>query len=457
MKTLISGGTVVTPKETRVFNILIEGEKIAALVDSGVSVVADKTIDATGHIILPGAIDGHTHFCPLDPLENHPSELDDEGFYYGGCGAAAGGVTTIIEMPQGYPPTISKETFERKRIVGQDDAIVDFAMWGGITPGITQSVINQMLEAGAVGFKAYTCNDDPDLPMISDFEMVSTLQALNDTGTMQGIHTENEGLLREFTARIKDTGRTDPLAYAESRPPILEAIDVNRVIFMAEHTGGWAHIVHLSSVESAELVRRAKARGVRVTAETCPQYLALDLEDLKNKGSFAKCVPPLRSRENVEKLWDYLADGTIDCVTTDHCGWTRAAKEKGLWEAPNGLSGIQTFLPILISEALSRGFSWVDIASWTAGNPAKLWNISHRKGAIQAGADADLVIIKENVEWEVEPDKLLHAQKWSPFEGKKLNVKIKKTLLRGVTIFDDQVSEKILVKPGFGQFIPSAR
>jgi len=372
MRTLISGGTVITPQEAREMNVLIEDEKIMGLLEPGVSEEVDQVIDASGHVVFPGGVDGHTHFAPFDPLEDHPLELDNEGFFLGGSGAAAGGVTTIIEMPQGYPPTNSKKVLERKRSVGSEEAIVDFAMWGGVTPGDSSDTIKELLEVGAVGFKAYTCDEDPDLPMLSDSEIIEALNSLKETGTMLGIHTENEGLLRTYIARTKATGRTDPLTHTMARPAILEEIDVNRAIYLAEHTGGWVHIVHMSSVESAEMVRRAKARGVRVTCETCPQYLALDTEDLAKRGAFAKCVPALRSQENVEKLWDYLADGTIDCITTDHCGWTTESKEKGFWEAPNGLSGIQTFLPVVISEALSRGFSWVDIARWTSGNPAKL-------------------------------------------------------------------------------------
>jgi allantoinase len=457
MRTLISGGVVVTPVEASALNILIENGKIAGLLEPGVSPEVDQTIDASGHVVFPGGVDGHTHFAPFDPEHDHPIELDNEGFFLGGCGAAAGGVTTIIEMPQGYPATNSATVLERKRTLGAEEAVVDFAMWGGVRPGDWTQEITDMLAVGAVGFKAYTCDEDPDLPLLSDWELIRALETLKDTGTMLGIHTENEGLLREYIAQTKATGRTDPLTHTLARPAILEEIDVNRAIYLAEQTGGWVHIVHMSSVESAEMVWRAKARGVRVTCETCPQYLALDTEDLEKMGAFAKCVPALRTRDNVENLWDYLADGTIDCITTDHCGWTTESKQQDFWEAPNGLSGIQTFLPVVISEARSRGFPWEDIARWTSGAPAELWNLTPQKGSIQVGADADLVFVEENIHWEVTTDDLLHSQKWTPFEGKTLNARVRKTILRGVPIFDDHVSERILVEKGFGQFIPANR
>jgi len=455
MRTLISGGLVVTPQESRLMNILVEDGKIAGLLDREISLQADQIIDASGLVVLPGALDGHTHFCPFDPLADHPVELDDEGFVYGGRGAAAGGVTTIMEMPQGYPPAISKAAIERKKIVGAEEAIVDFALWAGMRPGETADAIQGMLEAGVVGFKGYTCTGDPDIPMLNDADVLDALDALKNSGVMLALHTENNALMHALTARIKATGRTDPLTHAEARPALLEELDVERAIALAEYTGGWVHIAHMSSAKSAEMVRQAKARGVWVTAETCPQYLALDTDALVEHGVFAKCVPALRSRENVETFWDYLADGTIDCITTDHCGWTTSSKEKGMWEAPNGVSGIQTYLPAVISEARSRGFAWTDIARWTAGNPAELWHLAPRKGAIQVGADADLVFVQEDQPWTVKSEYLLHKQKWTPFEGYTMQARIVKTILRGVPIYDDGAPEKVLVEPGFGRFVPA--
>ncbi len=458
-RTLIGGGTVVTPLATEKLDILIEGGRIAGLFQSDRPIQADTTIDASGLVVLPGAIDGHAHFSPRDPEADHPTDIDNEGFYHGGCGAAAGGVTTIVEMPQAYPPTVSRAAFERKRTISQGQAIVDFALWGGIQPGASQDTIRGMAQAGAAGFKAYMCSGDPDLPMLSDAEILAALQSLKDAGIMLGLHTENESLLRANLARVKATGRTDPLAHADSRPAILEAVDVNRAIYLAEAGGGWVHIVHMNAIESAELVRQARARGVRVTAETCPHYLALDLDDLARKGPYAKCIPALRSRSEVEELWEYLADGTIDCITSDHCGWTRQAKEgsgKDIWDAASGLTAIQTLLPVVITEARKRGFSWVEIARWTATSPARLWHLDARKGAIRIGADADLVLIDGDADWAVKTKDLLHAQKWSPFEGRVLAARVTRTLLRGTTIYDDSRPDRICVEPGFGQFIPRA-
>jgi allantoinase len=457
VRTLIQGGMVVTPNDVQQFDILIEGGLITDLIHGDTGIGASRIIDAKGKIILPGAIDGHAHFIPHDPDSDHPLDVDNEGFNYGGRAAAGGGVTSIVEMPQAYPPTVDGASFERKRSVAQPQAIVDFAMWGGIPPGENmEQNIKEQVESGAAALKAYMCNEDPDLPLINDAEMLQALEWMRDAGIMLGLHTENESLLRHYLAQVQSTGRTDPLAHAESRPPILEAADVNRAIHLAEQSGGWVHIVHLNAIESAELVRRAKARGVRITAETCPHYLALDLTDLERLGPLAKCVPTLRSRDEVEELWTYLADGTIDCIASDHCGWTIASKKAGLdniWVAPNGLTGVQTLLPVVITEAHKRGFSWEDIARWTATKPAKLWRLGPKKGSIRIGADADFAIIDPELEWTLQAADLLHAQPWSPFVGRTFRGKVVKTMLRGELIFDVEDPKVVLVEPGYGKFL----
>jgi allantoinase len=214
--------------------------------------------------------------------------------------------------------------------------------------------------------------------------------------------------------------------------------------------------VHLNAIESAELVRAARGRGVRVTAETCPHYLTLNLTDLEQLGPYAKGVPALRTREEVEQLWAFLADGTIDCISSDHCGWTIASKEAGLeniWEAPNGLTGIQTALPVMITEARKRGFSWEDIARWTAAKPAELWRLGPKKGSIQVGSDADFAVVDPDREWTLHARDLHHAQKWSPFVGWTFQGKVVRTILRGEVIYDDEVDGKVLAEPGYGRFL----
>ena len=261
--------------------------------------------------------------------------------------------------------------------------------------GADTTAIPRMLAEGAVGIKAFMCGSDPSYPGSDDAQLLRALHALRDTPFMLGVHAENDALLTDGIATMRAAGRRDPLAHAESRPPIVEIEAVNRAILLAEQVGAWVHIVHMSTAGAADLVAAAKARGARVTCETCPQYLALDEDDLVRLGPLARCAPPLRGREHVEALWDHLAAGTIDCVTTDHCGYSYESRLPGhedIFEAPNGLPGVQTLLPVVITEARRRGFAWEDIARLLAGAPARLWRLAPRKGTITVGADADLVL-----------------------------------------------------------------
>jgi allantoinase len=458
-RTLVTGGQVVVPGSVIDATIVIEGERIAGLVQPGIEVSGDETIDASGLIVLPGGIDAHTHFIQDDPAVAEPNPEEFEGFVHGGRAAAAGGVTTVVEMPQANPPTLDGATFRRRRELAGAEAIVDFALWGGVCAGQEARALDEQMAEGAAGFKAFMCDSDPMFPGIDDAQLLATLEHLKATPYLFGLHAESDALLQAGLAAMERSGRIDPLAHHDSRPPIVEVEAVHRAIFFAEATGGWVHIVHLSAPDAAELVKQAKARGVRVTAETCPQYLALDHDDLTRLAGFAKCAPAIRDRKLVERLWAYVADGTLDCVTSDHCGFTIESKERGqenIWLAPNGLSGIQTLLPVTISEARARGYSWPQIAELTATAPARLWHLAPRKGAIVVGADADLTFVDPERRWTVSNDKLLHAQRWTPFVDRELQGRVVRTMLRGTTIYDDVHPERVLVSPGFGQFLPAA-
>ncbi|OGN86842.1 MAG: allantoinase [Chloroflexi bacterium GWC2_73_18] len=457
-RTLITGGLVVCPGGAVRADLLVSDGRIAGLADPPAGWEADERINADGLVVLPGAIDGHTHFMLLDPELGEPDPDEFEGFTNGGRGAAAGGVTTCVEMPQGFPPATNGLIHRRKRELAERDAIVDFALWGGVRGGQTAQEVFEQIDAGAAGFKALMCNSDPTFAGVDDAQLLATLEVLRETPLMLGLHAESDALLQNGLRRMAQAGRRDPLAHAESRPPMIEIEAVNRAVFFAEQTGGWVHIIHLSTPEAAELIGRARSRGVRATCETCPQYLVLDLDDLARLGPYARCAPAIRDRGRVERMWEYVADGTIDAITSDHCGFTVESKERGradIFAAPNGLTGIQTLLPLVVSEGRRRGLSWERIAELTATGPARLWQLAPRKGAIRLGADADLVLLDPERVWTVHPGELLHTHRWTPYEGRQLRGRVVRTLVRGVTVYRDDAPERILVEPGFGRFVPA--
>ena len=358
-------------------------------------------------------------------------------------------------MPQARPLTVDGATFARKRELAAQDSIVDFALWGGVVKGTTDEQIDEQLAAGAVGLKAFMCDSDPAFPPLDDDQLLRSLAHVAGTGRMLGVHAESDNLLQAGLARMAALGRRDPLAHAESRPPIVEVEAVSRAILLAESVGSWIHIVHLSAGAAADVVARAKARGVQVTCETCPQYLALDHDDLRRLRGFARCAPAIRAREDVEHVWERLADGTIDAVTTDHCAFTAESKERGaddIFQAPCGLPGVETFLPIVVSEARRRGFGFEDIARWTATTPARLWQLAPRKGAIAVGADADLTFLDPEATWTIRGAGLHHTHRWTPFEDRTVTGKVVRTLVRGRTVFTE--ADGVVGEPGGGRLRP---
>ncbi|MHB8647857.1 MAG: dihydroorotase, partial [Thermomicrobiales bacterium] len=387
---LIRGGTLVTETAMIRADLVIQGDRIVGIEQTGDARETDRTIDATGLLVLPGGVDAHVH-------ARDPDEPLIEGFHTATMAAAAGGITTIIEMPQAEPLAADGDSFRVRRAAAERNAVGDVAMYGAVVGGTTTpDDLAAMREAGAIAFKAFMVGGSRGMVPVSDADILHTLEALRDTGLIFTVHAENADLVADGIRRMREAGQIDPLAHARSRPAPYEAEAVQRAIFLAEVTGGRLHIAHVSCQLALEFIQAAKARGVRVTAETCPQYLVMDLSDLARKGGFARCAPPLRTRGDVEALWRGLADGALDFVCSDHCGYTIASKEAGwenIFDAPQGLSVIQHMFPVVYDAAIHvRGWSWPDIVRRTATRPAQLFGLAPRKGALAVGADADIVL-----------------------------------------------------------------
>lgn len=457
MKTAIVGGIVVFEDGAVPATIVIaEDGTIGALLRPGEPVAADEVIDAAGLHVFPGAVDPHTHL-------NDPGFTDSEDFFSGTCGAAAGGVTTCIEMPQTDPIVTNRQRFLEKQAIAREKAVVDFALWGAITAenvGDDDGAdLQELADVGAIAFKAFTA-ESPEQPRIADRLLAEAMSQVSGLGLLVGIHCEDQPLIDYFTARLMAEGRNDALVGADSRPDIAEIEAARRVIMLAELVGARIHLAHVSSPETIDLATAARARGVDVTAETCAHYLKLTREDLARIGAYAMCNPPLRTEAAKEGMWERLAGGYIDCIGSDHCAYTEEEKANpNFWEMCAGISGMQVMVPLVIGEAASRGVSLSTVARAFSGAPARRFGLYPRKGAILPGSDADLVLVDLASSWHVHGADFFQKAPGTAYEGYAVRASVRRTLVRGRSVYVDgsEGEPRILVEAGYGQFVRPSR
>jgi allantoinase len=448
-RTLVAGGTVATDYGVFPADLLIEGELVASIADPGSSDSADEVIDATGLIVMPGAIDPHAHF-------EDPGHTEREDFTTGTMAAAAGGITTVIEHPLTYPPVTTAALYREKREMAKEKVVVDFGLWGALTAPSLPEIREQWRE-GAMGFKAFMPFSEPAYPHVTDAEFLAGMHEVAAVEGLVLVHAENDSLLQAGLARMQDEGRCDPMAHHESRPPFIEEEAVHRALFLAAHAGVRIQIVHVSSPVSAKLVRQAKDEGRPASMEICPHHLLLDLDDLVRLGPYGRCAPALRDRPLVEELWRFVLDGTADSLVSDHCAYTLEEKEPG-WEdifaAPLGCQVMQETVPLVLDEAFHRRGMRLDaFVRFASTNAARIVGLYPRKGSLLPGANADVVLVDLDAEWTVDAKAQQFSKNpWSPFEGRKARSKIVRTLVRGDSVYAEG---EILAEPGFGKFLSS--
>ena len=449
-RTVIAHGTVAADYGVFRAHIIIDGERVTGLaVDDACLRTADEMIDAHGHVVLPGAIDMHSHF-------EDPGHTEREDFTTGTMAAAGGGFTTVIEHPLTYPPVTTAQLFREKRDMASDKVVVDFGLWGALTRPSLPEIVDQHRE-GALGFKAFMPFSEPDYPHVTDAEFLEGMGIVAAFGGLVLVHAENDSMLQEAIARLRGAGRRDPMAHHESRPPFVEEEAVHRAIYLAGHAGVRLQIVHGSTPETARLVGAARRHGLPVSMEVCPHHLLLDLDDLRRLGPYGRCAPALRDRPLVEDLWAKVLDGTVDELVSDHCAYTLEEKEPGwadIFEAPNGCQVIQETVPLVLDEAYHRrGMPLAAFARFSATNGARVARLYPRKGTILPGSDADLAIYDLDSPWTVAPrDQQFSKNPWSPFEGRKVRAKLLRTIVRGTTVY---ANGEIHVREGYGRFLHS--
>ena len=339
--TLIHGGELVDELSVRQADLLLEDGRVQAILPAHPTRMADTVIDASGLHVLPGLVDAHVHF-------NEPGRTDWEGFLTGTAAAAAGGITTVCDMPLNcHPPTLDARALAIKLSAIAEHALVDYALWGGVVPDSFDHLA-ELRDAGAVGVKAFLCDSGlAEFPHLDEFALLDAMQRSADMRPplLLALHAEDPVQTQRLGQDARAHGRNSALDWASSRPPGTEVDAVRAALDAARESGARLHFVHISTAPAARLIAAARADGLDVSVETCPHYLLLDTADLERLGTLGKCAPPLRDRNEVDALWEALDEGAVDWIASDHSPCPPEMKQRDdIWSAWGGLAGVQTLL-----------------------------------------------------------------------------------------------------------------
>ncbi len=432
---VIEGGTV-----------LVSGEKIAGIIGQGEGFQSKTHIQAEGKYILPGIIDSHVHSL------SYPGE----GFFHSTRSAAAGGVTTMIDMPVDAPEGVANPESLRKKIaLVEEESIVDVALLGSVK-NETLAHIPQLKQEGVCGFKLSLFDTDPQrFPRVHDAQLLKAFSMIRETGLTAGVHAENDEIIKSLIEQYVREGKTYPRAHCETRPYVSETESVLKALEFTRATGVRLHLYHLSCARSVELAKHFREEGCSITSETCPHYLVFSEEDMDRLGAKLRINPPMRRREEPDLLWDQLSKGEIDCVSSDHAPWPVERKSSpSIFENASGCPGVETLLPVLFSEGVAkRRISIFRLSQVLSENPAKTFKLFPRKGTLAPGSDADMVVLDPKKKKMIRAKQMYAKAGWTPFEGMEIAGSIEMTMVRGQIVYQEG---EIQGEKGYGSFIRPA-
>ena len=423
---------VLTPEGVRAASVHVEDGRIAAVADFDARPAGAELFDFGDALVMPGVVDTHVHV-------NEPGRTEWEGFRSATEAAAAGGITSLVDMPlNAVPVTTTLAAFEAKRAAARGQLRIDAGFWGGVVPG-NLAELSPMVRAGVLGFKCFLIDSGiEEFGWVGEPDLRPAMEELARLAVPLLVHAE----LAEAMPAAPPPG-ADPRKYStylHSRPRASEDQAVALAARLCAETGARTHIVHHSSSDALPTLRDYKLRGAKLTAETCPHYLRFAAEEIPDGRTEFNCAPPIRERENREALWAGLREGVLDMVASDHspCAPGLKKQEQGRFdEAWGGVSGLQLALPVTWTEARRRGFTERDLARWMCEAPARLAGLSQRKGMLRAGLDADLCIFRPEEQFTVDAARLRHKHKLTPYAGQALYGVVQATFLRGELIFQD--------------------
>ncbi|KPV64443.1 MAG: phenylhydantoinase [Candidatus Bathyarchaeota archaeon BA1] len=431
--------------------IAIDEEKIVSVgKDPHLPREADVTIDANGNYIMPGTIDPHTHI--MEPGFEWRSDWKSETE-----AAAVGGVTLVVDHAWNVPPALRSADFKRKIEIAGGKAVVDFALHGGATPQKDVfDAIPEIVRLGAASLKMFLCVSVPEYPEVDDGSFLRAMNIIAKNDGIASVHAENKYILYAYEREVYEIlGRKDPLAHHDSRPSFAEGESTDKAIKYAEHTSCPLYIVHMSAKEAVEALEIGKRRGIKVYGETCPQYLLFTIKDMERMGPYLKCNPPIRSREHMEALWKAVQHGVIDCIGTDHCAYLKREKEPG-WEdirkAAPGFPGLAEKTAAMLTKGVLEGkitlMRFIDLC---CEKPARIFGWYPRKGVIQVGSDADVIIVDMKERVRVSLERLHTRSEFTPYDGWELTGWPTHTIVRGTIVYQEK---EVVGKPGFGKYTP---
>jgi allantoinase len=425
---LIANGTLVTPQGRAQADLGIADGTVGGHYRPGDAPDAARTLDASDLLVLPGIVDAHFH-CRA------PGHPEREDFSSGTQAAAAGGVTTVLEMPIAYPGVHSGEILRARRELGESQAHVDFGLYGG--GGASEDGIRSMAAEGAIAFKIFLHAapagrevEFEGLTAVDTRSLYLAFERIAETGLPCAVHSEDDDLIEERTRQLRERGEVGPAAHQESRPDFVEALAVSKVLLLAEALGVRLHLPHISTGRAVDLVKATRARGQPVSLETCPHYLLTNSDDVERVGVFAKINPPIRPESDRQALWQAVKDGVVDIVAT--------------------------MGPALFDRALAGELSLERAVELLSERPAQLFDLYPRKGCLLPGADADVVLFDPASKWQVDRLKFFTKSRDAAqlFDGRVFRGRIVKAVVRGEVVYDDG---RIVGQPGYGQFVRRAR
>jgi allantoinase len=436
---------VMTAEGIRPASVIVRNGRIAAVEagngagGGGRDVPSQDWGDA---VIFPGLVDTHVHV-------NEPGRTEWEGFETATAAAAAGGITTILDMPlNSIPPTTTFAGLSEKVDAAAGKISVDVGFWGGVVPG-NRTEIDHLRAAGVFGFKCFLAPSGvPEFTQVTDADLRPAMRLLAVLGAPLLVHAESAELLRPAPSGSRRSYRS----YLASRPGAAETHAIERLVRLCRETGAAIHVLHLSCADALDVVSAAKKEGLPVTVESCPHYLTFAAEEIADGATHFKCAPPLRERENRERLWEGLRSGTIDMVVSDHSPCppeSKRADSGDFFDAWGGIASLELTLAAVWTGARERGIPLERVADWMSAAPARLAGLEGRKGRIAPGCDADLVVWDPDAERTVDPGRLFQRHAITPYAGRRLRGTIRATYLRGEKIFD---GARVLSK-GLGEML----